>query len=187
MTQANVRAIPQTEAADSPTQGGVVLRPPTIADGTQLWQLAKDTKVLDVNSSYSYLLWCRDFSDTSVVAESDGRIVGFVTGFRRQAAPNTLFVWQVAVDESQRGKGVGRAMLDNLLDNLAPQGVSLLETTVSPDNPASIAMFTSLARRRNTSIVKQQLFEADDFPDAHEAEDLYIVGTQSVDEGKRQP
>lgn len=185
MSQANVRTTPSPEA-ESNGESDVALRPPTIADGTQLWQLAKDTKVLDVNSSYSYLLWCRDFADTTIVAESDGRVVGFVTGFRRQSAPNTLFVWQVAVDESQRGKGVGRAMLDTLLDNLAPQGVSLLETTVSPDNPASIAMFTSLARRRNTTITKQQLFKADDFPDAHEAEDLYIVGTQSDNEGKRQ-
>ena len=121
-------------------------------------------------------MWCRDFGATSVVAESNGTLVGFITGYVRQDAPDTLFVWQVAVDASQRGKGVGVSMLHRLLDDLASRGVTRLETTVSPDNPASIAMFTKLARQREVPITKQTLFEAGDFPDAHEAEDLYIVG-----------
>ncbi len=124
------------------------------------------------------MLWCRDFARTSIVAEDEGRLVGFVTGYVRQDAPDTLFVWQVAVDESQRGKGVGVSMLDRLLEGIAPQGVTRLETTVSPDNPASIAMFTSLARRRGQPITKQALFTPEHFPDSHEAEELYVVGPQ---------
>lgn len=170
------RATLKETSSNGAEQAPVVIRTPKITDGIHLWQIAKDTQVLDVNSSYSYLLWCRDFGASTVVAESDGVLVGFITGYVRQDAPDTLFVWQVAVNESQRGKGVGVAMLHRLLDDLAPRGVDRLETTVSPDNPASIAMFTKLARQREVPITKQALFEAGDFPDAHEAEDLYIVG-----------
>ncbi|UYP20490.1 diaminobutyrate acetyltransferase [Rhodococcus sp. Z13] len=152
-------------------------RPLRIADGKRLWQIARDSQVLDVNSGYAYVLWCRDFGDTSVVA-TDGtdRPVGFVTGYRRPEDPRTLFVWQVAVDADQRGRGIAGRMLDHLLDRLEPLGVTRLETTVSPDNDASIAMFTALARRRGTHITRTELFAPDDFPDSHLAEDLYTIG-----------
>ena len=163
----------QTNDTHSAVPDAALLRSPQIADGVRLWQLAKDSQVLDVNSSYSYLLWCRDFSDTTIVAESAGDVVGFVSGFMRPQSPTTLFVWQVAVDRAQRGRGLGVAMLNRLLDTTAAH---TLETTISPDNTASIAMFTALARRRDTSISKQTLFSADNFPDSHQPEDLYTVG-----------
>nr|WP_255661197.1 diaminobutyrate acetyltransferase [Nocardia spumae] len=140
-----------------------------------MWRIAVDSKVLDANSSYSYLLWCRDFRTTSVVAEIDSRTAGFVTGYVRPQSPDTLFIWQVAVDHAFRGRGVGVSMLDGLVEQAAEQGVSVLETTVSPDNEASLAMFGSLARRRGAEIIRQTLFEPKDFPDGHESEDLYRI------------
>ncbi len=140
-----------------------------------MWQIAVDSQVLDANSSYAYLLWCRDFRTTSVVAEIDSETAGFVTGYLRPQAPDTLFIWQVAVDHAFRGRGVGVAMLDSLVEQVAEQGISVLETTVSPDNEASIAMFSSLARRREAEIIRQVLFEPKDFPDGHESEDLYRI------------
>nr|WP_228817494.1 diaminobutyrate acetyltransferase [Nocardia transvalensis] len=140
-----------------------------------MWRIAVDSKVLDANSSYAYLLWCRDFRGTSVVAEIDDRIAGFVTGYLRPEAPDVLFIWQVAVDHDFRGRGLGVAMLDDLVESVAAQGISTLETTVSPDNEASLAMFASLARRRDAELTKQTLFEPQDFPDGHEPEDLYRI------------
>src|SRR5690349_8088208 len=83
-----------------------ILEPPRIEDGHHLWRIARDSKTLDLNSPYSYVLWCRDFAATSVVARSGGEIRGFVTGFDRPAEPGTLFVWQVAVDEDWRGRSL---------------------------------------------------------------------------------
>lgn len=152
-----------------------VLRPPRVGDAAQIWRVAKDSRVLDTNSSYAYLLWCRDFASTSMVAEVDGRVVGFVIGYLRPQAPETVFVWQVAVEHEQRGQGIGAALLDTLLDTVAGAGVSALETTIAPDNPASVAMFAAVARRRSADMTKQPLFEPDHFPDSHAAEDLYLI------------
>src|SRR5437879_5926964 len=44
---------------------------PTVEDGAAIWRIARDSQTLDLNSSYSYLLWCRDFARTSVVARDD--------------------------------------------------------------------------------------------------------------------
>ncbi|WP_454197396.1 diaminobutyrate acetyltransferase [Nocardia sp. Marseille-Q1738] len=153
----------------------VVLRTPRLDDGAAMWRIAKDSAVLDVNSSYAYLLWCRDFAGTSVVAELDGRVVGYVIGYVRPQAPDTVFVWQVAVDHSQRGRGIGAELLHTLLNSVAARGVSVLETTISPDNAGSIAMFASVARARGADITRHPLFDAGVFPDSHAPEELYRI------------
>ena len=164
----------ETDGRQNPSSA-VVIRSPRIEDGARIWRIAVDSQVLDANTSYSYLLWCRDFAASSVVAEIDSEVAGFVTGYLRPDAPATLFVWQVAVDHAFRGRGVGVKMLDKLVEKVAGQNVSILETTVSPDNEASIAMFSSLARRRGAEMIRETLFEPKDFPDGHESEDLYRI------------
>ncbi|MDT7748845.1 MAG: L-2,4-diaminobutyric acid acetyltransferase, partial [Pseudonocardiales bacterium] len=72
----------------------VRIEAPTVDDGVEVWRIARDSKVLDVNSRYAYLLWCRDFAETTVVARAGRRVLGFVTGYRRPEEPNTLLVWQ---------------------------------------------------------------------------------------------
>ncbi|WP_280248937.1 diaminobutyrate acetyltransferase [Nocardia abscessus] len=157
------------------TGRAVVLRTPRLGDGAPMWRIAKDSAVLDVNSSYAYLMWCRDFAGTSVVAESDGRVVGYVIGFVRPQAPDTVFVWQIAVDRAQRGRGIAAELLHTLLNSVAAQGVSVLETTISPDNAASVALFTSVAKERDADLTKRPLFDAGVFPDDHAPEDLYRI------------
>jgi L-2,4-diaminobutyric acid acetyltransferase len=150
-----------------------VLRAPRVDDGAELWRIAVDSHVLDANSSYAYLLWCRDFPATSVVTEIGSDIAGFTIGYLRPEAPEVLFIWQIAVGEKYRGRGLGIAMLEYLVDS-QPR-VSTLETTVSPDNTASLAMFSALARRRGARMTRQTLFTPEDFPDGHESEDLYRI------------
>ncbi|MCM1972887.1 diaminobutyrate acetyltransferase [Streptomyces sp. G1] len=152
---------------------------PTVADGAALWRIAKDSRTLDLNSSYSYLLWCRDFAGTSAVArDEDGRPVGFVTGYIRPARPRTLLVWQVAVDDAHRGRGVAAALLDGLVARVAgAYGVTGVETTITPGNTASERLFTSFAERHGAALEREVLFEAGLFPDGpHDSEVLYRIG-----------
>lgn len=154
----------------------VVVEAPTVPDGAALWRIARDSGALDLNSSYAYLLWCRDFADTSVVARHHGDVIGFVTGYRRPTSPDTLMVWQVAVDQAHRGKGVAGRLLDGLLDRLVPLGVRYLETTITATNTASDRMFRALAARRSAGTDRTALFGSADFPDGHEAEFRYRIG-----------
>ncbi|WP_084528923.1 diaminobutyrate acetyltransferase [Nocardia crassostreae] len=181
----NSHAITQQTLLPAPTKPSILVRNPLLDDGARMWRIAKDSRVLDANSSYAYLLWCRDFATTSVVAEIGGEVAGFVIGYVRPQEPGTLFVWQVAVDHAFRGRGVGVAMLDVLLESLADQGVSLLETTISPDNTASIAMFGALARRRRSAMTRTPLFTPGHFPDNHEAELLYRIAPANDQEIRR--
>ncbi|MES4891918.1 diaminobutyrate acetyltransferase [Streptomyces sp. NPDC096012] len=152
---------------------------PAMADGAALWRLAKDSKTLDLNSSYSYLLWCRDFAGTSAVARgAGGEPVGFLTGYVRPDRPGTLLVWQVAVDSAHRGLGIAAALLDGLTARLtAERRITEIETTISPGNTASERLFTSFAARHGAEVTREVLFPADLFPDGpHDPEVLYRIG-----------
>ncbi|MFM9376389.1 diaminobutyrate acetyltransferase [Gordonia sp. VNK21] len=150
-------------------------RRPTVADGIRMWEIARDSQVLDVNSSYAYVLWAHDFTETSIVACADGRPVGFVTGYRKPRRPDVLMVWQVAVDADQRGRGIAAQMLIDLFRHCAGAGVTSLETTISPDNVGSQRTFASAAETLGLGFRSEPLFAVDDFPDAHQPEDLYIL------------
>ncbi|MCS0603224.1 diaminobutyrate acetyltransferase [Streptomyces sp. LP11] len=152
---------------------------PAVDDGAALWRLAKDSEKLDLNSSYSYLLWCRDFAGTSAVARgADGEPVGFVTGYMRPDRPDTLLVWQVAVDGAHRGLGIAAKLLDALTARLAAErGVTEVETTITPGNTASERLFTSFATRHGARVEREVLFGAEHFPDGpHDPEVLYRIG-----------
>lgn len=146
---------------------------PTADDGPAMWRVAAGTGVLDVNSRYAYALWGRDFADTSIVARLDGEVVGFVTGYRRPSEPGVLFVWQVAVDEAVRGRGVAATLLDELV---ARVGCTHVETTITADNAASAALFGAFARRHGAAAERGELFGRDVLGDAHDAELLHRIG-----------
>ncbi|EMY33236.1 L-2,4-diaminobutyrate acetyltransferase [Arthrobacter crystallopoietes BAB-32] len=135
--------------------------------------MAKDSQVLDLNSSYSYLLWCRDFADSSILATVDGEPAGFITGYLRPDEPGTLMVWQVAVDESFRGRRLAASMLDRLARQVDAQRV---ETTITEDNEASIRLFTGFAGRHDAVLEREPLFTRDQYPDNHDTEFLFRIG-----------
>jgi diaminobutyrate acetyltransferase len=141
-----------------------------------MWQIARDSALLDLNSSYSYALWCRDFAGTSAVARTGETVVGFVIGYVRPQAADTLMIWQVAVDEAHRGRGIATALLDDVVRRAAKTGVTHLETTIASDNHASIALFTALAARRHASVDRSPLFHPEHFAGAHDDEDLFRIG-----------
>ncbi|HEY7486114.1 MAG TPA: diaminobutyrate acetyltransferase [Streptosporangiaceae bacterium] len=156
------------------------MEPPRGDDGREMWRVAHDSGALDLNSPYSYLLWCRDFADTSVIARDGSRVCGFITGFIRPRSADTLFVWQVAVDPSHRGQGLGRRMLDHLGDRVAAEGRRYLEATVTPENVPSSRLFESFARGRGRGcgLDRRTLFTAEQFPggESHQPEVLFRIG-----------
>src|SRR5699024_6175535 len=168
---------PILEATSEPHINDTLFKEPTLNDGAHVWQLVKDTKVLDLNSSYSYLLWCDYFSETSIVAKVDEEVVGFVSGFVKPNSPNTLFIWQVAVAESQRGKGIASRMIKQLLSRDVCKNISFIETTITPSNGASQHLFKSIARDLSAPLEIFECFSANQFPEkGHEDEQLHQIG-----------
>ena len=143
----------QTDPApNTSTDLRILLRHPQATDGYQVNRLIDRCKPLDTNSAYCNLLQCSHFADTCLLAENqaDGSLLGFISAYRKPAEPNTLFVWQVAIDKRARGEGLARTLLTQLLASDACAGISHLETTITADNAASWGLFESFASRQGT-------------------------------------
>lgn len=166
-------ATPQTASNTTP----ITLRPPASADGPRLHQLVRACKPLDENSTYCNLLQCTHFADTCVAAEQDGALVGFISGYIPPKQADTLFVWQVAVSEQARGHGLAKRMLAELLERDACAQVRFIETTITPDNDASWAMFRGFARAHHMPAETFILFDSRiHFAGEHTEEHLLRIG-----------
>lgn len=150
---------------------GIELRQPHSEDGPRISALIAASPPLDRNSAYCNLLQCTDFADTCVVAERAGQVVGWISAYRPPAAPERIFVWQVAVDDSARGEGLALRMLDALIALPAVADATDLTTTITHDNAASWALFRAFARRHGATLVRQPRFDRDaHFGGAHDTE-----------------
>jgi len=146
-------------------------REPTPADGPEIWELIQACKPLDENSMYCNLIQCDHFRDTCVVAELDGRIVGWISAYRLPDDAEALFVWQVAVSKDARGMGLDGRMLQALVRRGVCKDITRMQTTITRDNEASWAMFRSFANRQGGEL------EAE----AHFTRDTHFQGQQATE------
>lgn len=160
----------------------IQLRKPRPDDGIAVHDLIARCPPLDPNSRYCNLLQCSHFADTSIIAASgDGGVLGFISGYRVPARPDTLFVWQVAVAAAARGLGLGSRLLQGLLGRPELAGIRFLETTIGPDNRASWALFERLAQTLSAEIQTTTLFESQrHFDGCHADEILLRIGPFSA-------
>lgn len=176
------------QPADAPKAGSTVdrsaqvqLRRPVSEDGADVHQLIGNCPPLDTNSLYCNLLQASHFAATSVAAELNGELVGFISGYIIPERPETLFIWQVAVAENGRGMGLAGRMLREILARPACSQVTHLETTITPDNDASWALFRSLARKLDAGLAETVMFDRDrHFRGQHDSEMLLRIGPFDV-------
>lgn len=153
----------------------VTIRSPRREDGAAIHDLVVRAGTLEPNSAYCYLLLADHFASTCVVAKHEGRIAGAVLGYRPPSDPDALFVWQVAVDASQRGKGLGLALLRAFARTPGARGARKLTATVAPSNAASNRLFQSFARAVGAALEVSEGYPAALFPGAHEDERLITI------------
>lgn len=146
---------------------------PVLSDAAAMWRIAAECG-LEQNSAYKYLLFCRDFAQTSAIARVADETAGFVTGYRRPGSA-TLFIWQIGVLGRFRQRGLAFAMLEELCGR-GPKSLAFVEATVTPDNRASWGLFRGFADRVGAPCVEQPLFGSELFPHDHEPEVLVRVG-----------
>ncbi|PWW40679.1 diaminobutyrate acetyltransferase [Chromohalobacter israelensis] len=153
------------------------IRKPTTDDGWGIYELVKACPPLDVNSGYAYLLLATQFRDTCAVAtDEEGEIVGFVSGYVKRNAPDTYFLWQVAVGEKARGTGLARRLVEAVLMRSGMGDVRHLETTITPDNEASWGLFKRLADRWQAPLNSREYFSTGQLGGEHDPENLVRIG-----------
>jgi len=193
----------------STTSNPYVFRVPSLSkdDALSMHRIARESKVLETNTVYCYLAFVHHFgSDGCIVVERDGQVVGYVQGYRIPSERETVFVWQIGVDQSERGKGLGKHLLKQLCFRLSDDGVTHLAATVTPSNipsrcPCFLAyfffssclvhiwkLFRGFANELGVNCIESPLFKSEHFigparpgikasgTSQHEAEDLFKIG-----------
>jgi len=161
----------------------ITIRQPSADDAADIWRLTATCAPLDLNAPYVYLLWCRDFCQTSIIARNGSKLVGFVTGYLRPGDAATLMVWQVGVSPAVRRQGIATAMIDKLIGIQSAAEVSYVEATVTSGNLPSRRLFHGLARGWKAPVQDDILFTAQEFPLSHPTEYLYRIGPISAQGG----
>lgn len=170
-----MNTVSQISAIDTRRQP--TIRRPRREDGAAVWRLVAQTDALDDNSMYCNLLQCSHFASTCALAELDGEIVGWVSGYIPPEHPDTYFVWQVCVAGKARGQGLAKRLINAVLSRKACRAIENIQSTITRENEPSWALFGSIAGTLDANLVRQPHFERDGhFEGRHETEFLVTIG-----------
>lgn len=136
-------------------------REPRASDGVAVHDLVARCPPLDANSLYCNLLQTTHFAQTCVLAESNGKAVGWVSGHLIPDRPDKLFIWQVAVSPEARGQGLGGRMIREILSRESCRNVSGIETTVTASNASSRSLFRKLAEELGAEFRERPGFDSE--------------------------
>lgn len=156
----------------------IQFRRPTVDDGKEMYRIVRESNVLDVNSEYSYLMWGEYFRDSSILAVDGNEIIGFITGFIPPKQPDTIFVWQVAVDDRYKGNGLATELIERLFNRLKREkDIEYVEATVTPSNIPSRRLFEGVAHKNKTKCIVSECFSKNQFTEEdHEPEFKFRIG-----------
>jgi L-2,4-diaminobutyric acid acetyltransferase len=157
-------------------EADVKIRNVVKSDGPAIFQIARNCPSLDLNSRYCYLLLCTQFDRFCLIAEAGEKPIGFVSAYPRPHHPDTLFLWQIGVIPDFHHRGIGSALLEHLVSLAIENGLIYLETTITPSNKASRALFRKITEAYNTGCTESDYFPACLLGGEHEAEQLFRIG-----------
>jgi L-2,4-diaminobutyric acid acetyltransferase len=161
----------------SNSRPSIRIRTPKREDGSRVWKLVRDTAALDDNSMYCNLLQCSHFASTCALAEIDGEVVGWASGYIPPEDPDVLFIWQVCVSEKARGQGLAKRLVSSILARDVCADVERIQSTITSANKPSWALFGSIAEKLETDLVRKPHFRREDhFDGQHDTEFLVSIG-----------
>ena len=159
----------------SKKNSGIKITSPSKKYGYALSKLIERCPPLDLNSTYHYLIQSHYFSKSCSVAFESNKVIAFVSGFINPSKNNALFIWQVAIDEDYRGKGLGIELIEFILKQ--NKNIDSIETTVTENNFASKRMFQKFCGKYQIKLSEKTLFNKEqDFSNEHDSEILLKIG-----------
>lgn len=122
---------------------GTALRPVTVADLRTILAELGDFWGPERDMAFLHqALYVHEFGETSVLAERDGRILGYLLGFVSQDASG--YIHAVAVRSEARGEGLARTMYARFEGLVRARGANGLKAITGPENAGSRAFHEAL-------------------------------------------
>ncbi len=119
------------------------LRPMTVADLAEVLDELDDFWSEDRDMAFLHqALYVHELGETSVVAERDGRVFGYLLGFVNQHRAG--YIHAVAVRRRARGDGLGRRLYERFEELVRARGATALRAITAPENTGSRAFHAAL-------------------------------------------
>jgi L-amino acid N-acyltransferase YncA len=109
-----------------------------VSDSIEITTLAENCAPLiraSVVGTYEFLARC--FSNTFLVYEEGGKILGFLVGFPNTAAKGEFWIYQVCISDKLRSKGIGTQLFQRLFDQLKAEGYTRVRSHYKFENTHS--------------------------------------------------
>jgi ribosomal protein S18 acetylase RimI-like enzyme len=110
-------------------------------------------------------LWFQHFTGTSLIAEVDGRLTGFLVGFVSPDHPHEAYVHLVAVDPNLRRRGVARAMYERFFELTAARGARRVRAVTWPGDRGAIGFHRAMGFRPEEGPGSQRIYGTPAYPD----------------------
>lgn len=89
-------------------------------------------------------LFLDHFFGTSLIAEHDGELAGFLIGFLSPAKPLQAYIHFAGVAPAWRGAGLARSLYEQFFDRARQDGRTVIKAITSPQNGPSIAFHRAI-------------------------------------------
>jgi phosphoribosylamine--glycine ligase len=122
----------------------IAVRSPNETEFMRIHRFVKSCDRMEKYPEHLYRIVLRYHGDVCFVAESKGRIVGFVMGMRSEREPEKIFIWEIGVNRKMRGQGVATRLLNAMESKALDMGCRRMEATIDPANRASYSLFEKL-------------------------------------------
>ncbi|HWQ48567.1 MAG TPA: ribosomal protein S18-alanine N-acetyltransferase [Methanosarcina sp.] len=101
-----------------------------------------ESEAFSEHNSLLYMSFYETVGDGFLVAEQDGKIVGYVVGYRSAESEGHIF--SVGVKEEYRGKGIGTALIHAICDIFVANGLRYARLEVRDSNKRAQKLYRSI-------------------------------------------
>lgn len=113
-------------------------------DFLDVYKLIGICKPLENYYEHFYKIMLRYFGNTCFIAEYENDIIGYLMGIISQTHESTYFLWQIGINPSMQGKGIGHLLLERAENKIRDMGCKRIEVTIDPENTPSQKLFESM-------------------------------------------
>ena len=128
----------------------VVIRPAKLFDISEVVRIERES----FNEEYPrgvFLVFLENNPDTFLVAEYNGKVIGYVMGYLRPDLEGHIM--SIAVDPDYRGNGIGSALLTEVIERLINKGARYIGLEVRVSNEKAIKLYERFGFRRIKRII----------------------------------
>ncbi len=134
----------------------VNVRPCSSNDLPSVYEIAEKYTSFDATPTFVDIegMYSRNPNYFFVAEDDSGQVTGFITGYERKGLPESVLrTWNakkvgyidlMAVDSRYRRKGIGRALMNTLLDHFQRNGIDIVNLDVPTEQEAAVELYKKL-------------------------------------------